>query len=201
MKKLINDPASALEDSLLGLSAAHCDRIVYEKAGRFIARRQKKDGGRTALISGGGSGHEPMHAGLVGRGMLDAACAGQIFTSPTPDQMLAAAGAVDCGGGILFIVKNYAGDIMNFEMAAELYGGRVETVVTDDDVALIGLERRCRHWHRRKNRWRRRRTRPRSAGLRGARPAHQCRHRLHGCGPVELHCACRRNADFHSGSR
>ena len=89
-----------------------------------------------ALISGGGSGHEPLHAGLVGVGMLDAACPGQVFTAPTPDQMLAAAEAVDGGAGVLFIVKNYEGDVMNFEMAAEMYAGRHDTVLVNDDVAV-----------------------------------------------------------------
>lgn len=141
MKKIINTPQSALEDCLSGMAAAHADRLVYVADGRFIGRRVKKAGGKVALISGGGSGHEPMHAGFVGTGMLDAACAGQIFTSPTPDQMMSAAEAVDCGGGVIFIVKNYAGDIMNFEMAAEMHSGANATIITNDDVALLGASR------------------------------------------------------------
>lgn len=141
MKKIINTPQSALEDCLSGMAAAHADRLVYVADGRFIGRRIKKTGGKVALISGGGSGHEPMHAGFVGTGMLDAACAGQIFTSPTPDQMMSAAEAVDCGGGVIFIVKNYAGDIMNFEMAAEMHSGANATIITNDDVALLGGSR------------------------------------------------------------
>jgi phosphoenolpyruvate---glycerone phosphotransferase subunit DhaK len=144
MKKLINSPATALEESLLGQAAVHGNYVAFHPQGRFMARARRKSGGKTALISGGGSGHEPMHTGLVGLGMLDAACAGQIFTSPTPDQMLAAAKEVDCGGGVLFIVKNYAGDIMNFEMAAEMHPGKSVTVITDDDVALDGSGQGCR---------------------------------------------------------
>ena len=102
----------------------------------FVARKGGPKPGKVALVSGGGSGHEPMHAGFVGYGMLDAACPGQVFTSPTPDQMLAAAQAVDGGAGVLFIVKNYAGDVMNFEMAGEMSGGPIETVLTNDDVAV-----------------------------------------------------------------
>jgi dihydroxyacetone kinase-like protein len=100
-----------------------------------VRRRHAKSGGKVALISGGGSGHEPLHTGFVGSGMLDAACPGHVFTSPTPDQMLAAAEAVDCGGGVLFIVKNYAGDVMNFSLAAEMCGRPNATILTDDDVA------------------------------------------------------------------
>ncbi len=148
MKKLINSPQSALEDSLLGMAAAHADRLTYHQNGRFIARRVKKGDGKVALISGGGSGHEPMHAGFVGIGMLDAACAGQIFTSPTPDQMMTAAETVDCGAGVIFIVKNYAGDVMNFEMAAEMHSGTTATIVTNDDVALLGASRRSEQGNR-----------------------------------------------------
>ena len=100
----------------------------------FVAPQQKP--GKVALISGGGSGHEPLHAGFVGHGMLDAACPGQVFTSPTPDQMVAAAEAVDAGSGVLFIVKNYEGDVMNFDMAREMPAGEIATVLTDDDVAV-----------------------------------------------------------------
>ena len=135
MKKLINSPASVLSESLAGFAAAHGDIVTLGEEGKFLRRRDLKRG-KVGLISGGGSGHEPLHAGFVGLGMLDAACPGQVFTSPTPDQMLAAAEAVDTGGGVLYIVKNYEGDVMNFAMAAEMASGKVATIVTDDDVAV-----------------------------------------------------------------
>lgn len=135
MKKLINDPADVLNQSLAGFGRAHGDLVSVHFSPRYVARRHRKDG-KVALISGGGSGHEPLHAGFVGEGMLDAACPGEVFTSPTPDQMLAAAEAVDAGAGVLFIVKNYAGDVMNFEMAAELFEGASATVLTNDDLAV-----------------------------------------------------------------
>ncbi len=139
MKKLINTPESVLAESLDGFAATHADIVALGPERKFV-RRARPVQGKVALISGGGSGHEPLHAGFVGRGMLDAACPGQVFTSPTPDQMLAAVEAVDGGAGHLFIVKNYEGDVMNFEMAAEMAGEiagrRIETVVTDDDVAV-----------------------------------------------------------------
>jgi dihydroxyacetone kinase-like protein len=135
MKKLMNTAESILSESLAGFAAAHSDLVVLGEDGKFVRRRELRPG-KVALVSGGGSGHEPLHAGFVGRGMLDAACPGQVFTSPTPDQMLAALEAVDGGAGTLFIVKNYEGDVMNFEMAAEMAGGEVATVLTDDDVAV-----------------------------------------------------------------
>jgi dihydroxyacetone kinase-like protein len=138
MKKLINSPERVLAEALDGFAAAHAD-IVALGDERKLVRRRAPAPGKVALISGGGSGHEPLHVGFVGHGMLDAACPGSVFTSPTPDQMVAAAEAVDAGKGILFIVKNYEGDVMNFQMASELAaasGRRVETVVTDDDVAV-----------------------------------------------------------------
>ncbi len=135
MKKLINAVDTVLADSLNGFCAAHGDILAAGGENKFVLRRALKDG-KVALISGGGSGHEPLHGGLVGHGMLDAACPGQIFTSPTPDQMLEAASAVDTGAGVLFIVKNYEGDVMNFEMAAEMASGDVATVLTNDDVAV-----------------------------------------------------------------
>lgn len=141
MKKLMNAPENMLDEALCGFAAAHADLVTFDPVSRSIFRRHRKADGKVAVISGGGSGHEPMHIGYVGRGMLDAACAGQIFTSPTPDQMMAAAQAVDTGAGVLFIVKNYAGDIMNFEMAADMHSGATATVLTDDDVALIGRNR------------------------------------------------------------
>jgi len=135
MKKLINDVDSVLSESLDGFAAAHAD-IVTLDAARLFVRRSALKPGKVALISGGGSGHEPLHAGFVGHGMLDAACPGQVFTSPTPDQMLAAAEAVDTGAGVLFIVKNYSGDMMNFQMAAEMLDRDNATVIVNDDVAV-----------------------------------------------------------------
>ena len=138
MKKFINDPADVLAEALRGIQAAHPDLRV-DLDDRVIYRADATRAGKVALVSGGGSGHEPMHGGFVGVGMLDAACAGEVFTSPTPDQMLAATKAVDSGAGVLHIVKNYTGDVLNFEMAAELAaaeGIRVESVVVADDVAV-----------------------------------------------------------------
>ncbi len=135
MKKLINHVDTVLAESLDGFAAAHAD-IVTLGAGRQFVRRRSLKPGKVALISGGGSGHEPLHAGFVGHGMLDAACPGQIFTSPTPDQMLAAAESVHTGAGVLFIVKNYSGDMMNFQMAAEMLDKENATVVINDDVAV-----------------------------------------------------------------
>ena len=135
MKKLINDVDTIISESLDGFVAAHGDIVTLGADHKFIRRKKLKQG-KVALISGGGSGHEPLHAGFVGHGMLDAACPGQIFTSPTPDQMAAAALAVDTGAGVLYIVKNYEGDVMNFEMAAELGSGPTARVLTSDDVAV-----------------------------------------------------------------
>jgi len=124
-----------LRESLSGFAQCHRDIVALDRDFRFVSRKQAKRG-KVALISGGGSGHEPLHTGFVGHGMLDAACPGQIFTSPTPDQMVAAAEAVETGAGVLFIVKNYAGDVMNFALAAEMCGARADTLVIDDDVAV-----------------------------------------------------------------
>src|ERR1700674_5366869 len=135
MKKLLNATDTMLAESLDGFAAAHADIIALGDEHKFVRRRTLKPG-KVALVSGGGSGHEPLHAGFVGQGMLDAACPGQVFTSPTPDQMFAAVEAVDQGEGVVLIVKNYEGDVMNFEMAAEMTDGRCATVVTDDDVAV-----------------------------------------------------------------
>ncbi len=139
MKKLINAPGDVLADALRGIEAASADLRVDHQH-RVIYRARPKESGKVALVSGGGSGHEPLHGGFVGTGMLDAACAGEVFTSPTPDQVVAATVDVDRGAGVLHIVKNYTGDVMNFEMAGELAGAssgaRVETVVVDDDVAV-----------------------------------------------------------------
>ncbi|MFI0844862.1 dihydroxyacetone kinase subunit DhaK [Mesorhizobium sp. IMUNJ 23232] len=134
MKKFINTVDTVLSESLDGFAAAHADILALGGGHKFIRRKALKPG-KVALISGGGSGHEPLHGGLVGFGMLDAACPGQVFTSPTPDQMMAAAGEVNTGTGCLFIVKNYEGDVMNFDMAAEMSEG-VMQVVTNDDVAV-----------------------------------------------------------------
>lgn len=136
MKKFINNTEDLLHDSLQGFTNAHSDIIEFNADPRFIKRKILKDNGKVSLISGGGSGHEPLHAGFVGAGMLDAACPGQIFTSPTPDQMMMAAQAVDVGGGVLFIVKNYAGDVMNFEIAAEMLECPNASVLVSDDVSL-----------------------------------------------------------------
>ena len=135
MKKLINHVDDVLAESLDGFAAAHADIVSLGAERKFVQRRSLKPG-KVALISGGGSGHEPLHAGFVGHGMLDAACPGQVFTSPTPDQMLAAAEAVDSGAGTLFIVKNYSGDMMNFQMAAEMLTSDNATVIVNDDVAV-----------------------------------------------------------------
>jgi dihydroxyacetone kinase-like protein len=139
MKKLINDPADVVREALLGMQAAHGDRLRVDHSNRVVFRADAPRRGKVGLVSGGGSGHEPMHGGFVGPGMLDAACAGEVFTSPVPDQMLAATLGVDGGAGVLHIVKNYTGDVMNFEMAAELAAAddiEVASVVTDDDVAV-----------------------------------------------------------------
>ena len=139
MKKLINEPQNVVREELQGIEAAHPDlvRVAYDP--NYIVRADAPVQGKVALVSGGGSGHEPMHGGFVGMGMLDAACPGEVFTSPTPDQMEAATKAVDGGAGVIHIVKNYTGDVMNFEMAAELCrsaGTEVEAVLVDDDVAV-----------------------------------------------------------------
>ena len=139
MKKLINDPADVVAEALRGVAAAHPDlRVDHEN--KIVFRRDAPVSGKVGLVSGGGSGHEPLHGGFVGPGMLDAACAGEMFTSPVPDQMMAATRGVDGGAGVLHVVKNYTGDVMNFEMAAEMVaaesGTEVVAVVTDDDVAV-----------------------------------------------------------------
>jgi phosphoenolpyruvate---glycerone phosphotransferase subunit DhaK len=139
VKKLINKPADVVTEELEGIAAAHPDLVRVQFNPNVIIRADAPIQGKVGLVSGGGSGHEPMHGGFVGQGMLDAACPGEVFTSPTPDQMLDATKAVDGGAGVLHIVKNYTGDVMNFEMAAELAGGesiQVEAVVIDDDVAV-----------------------------------------------------------------
>ncbi len=139
MKKLINDPQDVVVEALLGIEAARPE-VRVDHANRIIYRHDAPKAGKVGLVSGGGSGHEPLHGGFVGLGMLDAACAGQIFTSPTPDQMLAATMGVDAGAGVLHIAKNYTGDVMNFEMAAEMAADETgiadDTVVVNDDVAV-----------------------------------------------------------------
>jgi dihydroxyacetone kinase-like protein len=135
MKKFINHVDDFLAESLAGFATAHADLVVLNNEPLFV-RRKVLTPGKVALLSGGGSGHEPLHSGFVGYGMLDAACPGQIFTSPTPDQMMAAAMAVDTGPGVLFIVKNYSGDVMNFEMASEMSEVQNAIVLINDDVAV-----------------------------------------------------------------
>jgi dihydroxyacetone kinase-like protein len=140
VKKLINSPSDVVADALRGMAAAHPGLLRIDHENRIVFRGDAPVQGKVGLVSGGGSGHEPMHGGFVGPGMLDAACAGEVFTSPVPDQVLAATQGVDGGAGVLHIVKNYTGDVMNFEMAAEMVtaesGTEVVAVVTDDDVAV-----------------------------------------------------------------
>ena len=139
MKKLINSPEDVVRDALRGMEAAHGDRLRISYDPYMVVRKDAPIQGKVGIISGGGSGHEPMHGGFVGPGMLDAACPGVFFTSPTPDQMLEATKAVNGGAGVLHVVKNYTGDVMNFDMAADMGKGEdieVETVLTNDDVAV-----------------------------------------------------------------
>src|SRR5438045_1367143 len=139
MKKLINKPEDVVVETLQGMAAAHPDLIRVHYEPNYIVRADAPIKSKVALVSGGGSGHEPLHGGFVGMGMLDAAVPGAVFTSPTPDQILEATQAVNGGTGVLHIVKNYTGDVMNFEMAAELArteGIEVEAVIIDDDVAV-----------------------------------------------------------------
>jgi dihydroxyacetone kinase-like protein len=139
MKKFLNDPADVVKESLAGLAAAHGDLLRYDAEAQILVRADAPTQGKVALVSGGGSGHEPLHGGFVGHGMLDAACPGEVFTSPVPEQMLAATKAVDGGAGVVHIVKNYTGDVMNFKLAAEDAadeGINVESVLVDDDVAV-----------------------------------------------------------------
>ncbi len=139
MKKLVNDPEGLVKQSLAGLAAAHGDVLRYDADAQIVVRADAPVSGKVGLVSGGGSGHEPMHGGFVGAGMLDAACPGEVFTSPVPEQMLAATKAVDGGAGVVHIVKNYTGDVMNFKLAAEDAadeGIAIESVLIDDDVAV-----------------------------------------------------------------
>src|SRR5918997_3473472 len=139
MKKLINSPDAVVREALEGMEAAHRDRLRVSYEPAMVVRADAPVQGKVAIVSGGGSGHEPMHGGFVGTGMLDAACPGEVFTSPTPDQMHEATKAVDGGAGVLHIVKNYTGDVLNFELAADLAkaeGIEVEAVVPNDDVAV-----------------------------------------------------------------
>ena len=139
MKKFINAPEDVVKESLAGLAAAHPDLVRVDFENQVVLRKDAPVAGKVGLVSGGGSGHEPLHGGFVGLGMLDAACPGQVFTSPVPDQMLAATKAVDGGAGVVHIVKNYTGDVLNFKLAAELAeddGIAVESVLTNDDVAV-----------------------------------------------------------------
>ncbi|MBT2382941.1 dihydroxyacetone kinase subunit DhaK [Streptomyces sp. ISL-11] len=138
MKMLVNTPESVVDDALRGMAVAHPE-LAVDVERRVVMRRDAPVTGKVGLVSGGGSGHEPLHGGFVGAGMLDAACPGEVFTSPVPDQMVRAAAAVDSGAGVLFIVKNYTGDVLNFNMAAELAedeGIQVASVLVNDDVAV-----------------------------------------------------------------
>ena len=142
VKKFINDPEDVVPEALAGIAAAHPGLVRVDFEHSLIIRADAPVQGKVGLVSGGGSGHEPLHGGFVGAGMLDAACAGAVFTSPVPDQMSAASRAVDGGAGVLHIVKNYTGDVLNFRMAAELVeddGIQVESVVMDDDCRRRGL--------------------------------------------------------------
>src|SRR5450631_3342184 len=139
MRKFLNDPEQLVKEALVGVELAHSDLLRFDRENQLLISKSAPRQGKVALISGGGSGHEPLHGGFVGVGMLDAACAGEVFTSPVPDQMLAATKAVNGGAGVLHIVKNYTGDVLNFQMAAELAddeGIEVVSVVTNDDVAV-----------------------------------------------------------------
>src|SRR5213082_1868247 len=139
MKKLINKPEDVVKEALAGMQAAHPDLLRVDFEQQIIVRKDAPKQGKVGVISGGGSGHEPMHGGFVGYGMLDAACPGEVFTSPVPDQMLAATQAVNGGAGVLHVVKNYTGDVLNFHMAAEMAGDEgieVVPVVINDDVAV-----------------------------------------------------------------
>src|SRR6059036_3074473 len=139
VKKFLNKPEDVVKESLAGLGAAHPDLVTIDFENQLVLRKDAPVAGKVGLVSGGGSGHEPLHGGFVGLGMLDAACPGEIFTSPVPDQMLAATKDVDGGAGVLHIVKNYTGDVMNFKLASEMAedeGVRVESVLTNDDVAV-----------------------------------------------------------------
>src|SRR6266496_4282220 len=139
MKKLINAVDDFVPESLEGMARAHGDLVAVNLDNQFVLRKDAPRPGKVGLVSGGGSGHEPLHGGFVGLGMLDAACPGEVFTSPVPDQMLAATKAVEGGAGVVHVVKNYTGDVMNFQMAAELAqdeGAKVESVLVDDDVAV-----------------------------------------------------------------
>ena len=136
MKKFVNNVDNMLTESLSGFEKAHSDLVLLHLEPNYLTRKTKAEN-KVAVISGGGAGHEPLHAGFIGKGMLDAVCPGQVFTSPTPDQMMAAAEGVDTGKGVLFVVKNYAGDVMNFEMAGEMLSIKNATVLTSDDCAVI----------------------------------------------------------------
>ncbi|WP_457972879.1 dihydroxyacetone kinase subunit DhaK [Arthrobacter sp. D1-17] len=139
MKKLINDPRAVVDESVEGFGLAHADLVTISSDPKYVVRRDAPVAGKVGLVSGGGSGHEPLHAGFVGRGMLDAAVPGAVFTSPTPDQIIPATLAVNSGAGVLHIVKNYTGDVLNFETAAEMAqaeGAEVRTVLVNDDVAV-----------------------------------------------------------------
>ena len=204
MKKLINDPADVVAEALRGMAVAHPELRV-DHANRIVYRGDAPVRGKVGLISGGGSGHEPLHGGFVGRGMLDAACAGEIFTSPVPDQMLEATKNVDGGAGVLHIVKNYTGDVMNFEMAAELADGRRHYGRIGRDQRRRrgagqhlhrGAARRRRHGAGGEARRRRRRSGPQPVRGRRRRPPRQRRRAQHGRRADVVHRARRRPSDL-----
>ena len=192
MKKFMNHVDNILTESLSGFALAHADIVKLHLNPNFLTRKLKATN-KVAIISGGGSGHEPLHAGYIGRGMLDGACPGYVFTSPSPDQMLAAAEAVHADKGILFIVKNYAGDVMNFEMAAEMLAFEHATVLTSDDCAVVnstyttGRRGVGRHRDCGKMRGQLGRNRRRLAGLQSVRRQSEYAHSLHWRGFNQLH--------------
>ena len=191
VKKLFNDVEDIVPESLAGLGAAHPDVVKIDATNNVVLRAGGPRQGKVGLISGGGSGHEPLHGGFVGLGMLDAAAAGNVFTSPVPDQMEAATRAVDGGAGVLHIVKNYTGDVLNFQMAAELVAGEIEvaSVVTNDDVAvqdsLYTAGRRAKEGQGRAGvrRWLGPRAAPRRVRRAGDARRGLCGRRLHVSGP------------------
>ena len=209
MKKLINAPENVVDEALAGMLAAHPGYIRVEEP-NIVVRKDAPRAGKVGVISGGGSGHEPMHGGFVGMGMLDAACPGAVFTSPVPDQMLAATKAVDGGAGVLHIVKNYTGDIMNFEMAAEMaraeghrgHGGRHRRRRRGEGLPVHGRPaRRRRHGARGEDRRRGRRGGCRPGHRHGALPEGPGQRPLHGHGPHVLHGAHGRQADLRARGR
>ncbi len=210
MKKLINDIPDVVKEQLEGMALAHPDMLTVHYEPNYIYRADAPVAGKVALISGGGSGHEPMHGGFVGMGMLDAACPGEVFTSPTPDQMYEAAKAVNSGAGVLFLVKNYTGDVLNFETAAELAARRRHCCPEHPDrrrrrrqgQPLHGRSPRCRHNRPgREDRRRSGRSRLHAGSMRRSGPQGQQLRPHDGHGPDLLHCARRGQTDLRPGRR